>query len=89
MPGVACVGVDVAGGFQLGMQGEKMTVAGTPVVLVGDRVAPHPPAPPHTAAPTMVEGSPRFRLKGIPVCREGHRASCGHATTGRSKFRIP
>jgi len=89
MPGVACVGVDEAGGVQLGMQGASMKVAGAPVVLVGDAVAPHPPVPPHTTDPVMVQGSPTFRLNGIPVCRQGHLASCGHPTTGRPFFRIP
>ena len=89
MPGVACVGVDEAGGVQLGMQAAKFKVRGNPVVVVGDAVAPHPPFPPHNDAPVMVQGSSNFRVGGIPVCREGHLASCGHPTTGRPFFRIP
>ena len=88
MPGVACVGVDFAGGVQLGNQGAKFRVGGTPVVLVGDHVAPHGD-PPHSSSPVMVEGSSKFRVGGIPVCREGNHASCGHATTGRGNFKIP
>lgn len=89
MPGVACVGVDEAGGVQLGMQAAKFKVRGAAVVVVGDDVAPHPPFPPHTDAPVMAQGSSKFRVGGIPVCREGDLASCGHPTTGRPFFRIP
>ncbi|MDQ0510881.1 PAAR domain-containing protein [Ancylobacter amanitiformis] len=89
MPGVACVSVDVAGGVQLGMQAAKFKVRGQPVVVVGDAVAPHPPDPPHSAAPYMVEGTAKFRVSGIAVCRAGHVANCGHPTTGRPFFRIP
>lgn len=89
MPGIARVGIDVAGGVQLGMQGANFRVNGAPVVLVGDAVASHPPLPPHSASPVMAVGSPTFRLNGIPVCREGHPASCGHVTTGLNKFNIP
>lgn len=89
MPGVACVSVDMAGGVQLGMQAEKFKVRGNPVVVIGDHVASHPPTPPHVGDPVMVQGTAKFRVNGIPVCREGHLASCGHATTGRPFFRIP
>ncbi len=89
MPGVACVSVDFAGGVQLGAKASKFKVRGNPVVVIGDAVAPHPPAPPHTTNPVMAEGTAKFRVNGIPVCRAGHRASCGHPTTGRPFFRIP
>ena len=88
MPGVACVSVDVAGGQQLGLQAAKFRVRGNPVVVVGDKVAPHG-LPPHSPLPVMVQGTAKFRVSGIPVSREGHLASCGHATTGRGFFRIP
>jgi uncharacterized Zn-binding protein involved in type VI secretion len=87
MPGVACVGVDIAGGTQLGMQAAKFRVHGNPVVVIGDHVAGHG-IPPHDA-PVMAEGTAKFRVGGIPVCRAGHHASCGHATSGRPFFRIP
>ena len=89
MPGIALVGVDAAGGVQLGLQVPWFRVNGQPVAVQGDNVAPHPPAPPHSSGPVMAEGSPAFRVGGIPVCREGHLATCGHATTGRGFFRIP
>lgn len=88
MPGVACVGVDFAGGVQLGNQGAKFKVGGNAVVLVGDKVAAHG-EPPHAPPPPMIEGSSKFRVNGIPVCREGDHAACGHATTGRGNFKIP
>ena len=89
MPGIARVGVDSAGGIQLGMQGANFRVNGAPVVLVGDSVAPHPVGPPHDAAPIMAVGCPTFRLNDIPVCRAGHAANCGHPTTGLPTFNIP
>lgn len=89
MPGIARVGVDVAGGVQLGMQGANFRVNGKPVVLKGDAVAPHPIGPPHDAAPFMAVGSPTFRVNSIPVCRQGHPANCGHPTTGLGTFNIP
>lgn len=89
MPGIALVGVDMAGGVQLGLQVPWFRVNGSAAVVVGDAVAPHPPVPPHSTAPTMAEGSASFRIGGIPACREGHLATCGHATTGRGFFRIP
>jgi uncharacterized Zn-binding protein involved in type VI secretion len=89
MPGIACVSVDAAGGVQLGMQAAKFKVRGNPVVVVGDHVAPHPPAPPHSTNPVMAQGTAKFRINGIATCRAGHLASCGHATSGRSFFRIP
>ena len=89
MPGIACVGVDVAGGVQLGAQATKFKIRGAAAVVVGDHVASHPPAPPHSGSPVMAQGTTKFRINGIPTCREGHTANCGHATTGRPFFRIP
>lgn len=87
MPGIALVGVDTAGGVQLGLQVPWFRVNGHPVAVKGDSVAGHGLVP-HDS-PTMAEGSPTFRVGGIPVCRAGHLATCGHATTGKSGFRIP
>jgi uncharacterized Zn-binding protein involved in type VI secretion len=88
MPGVACVSVDSAGGVQLGAQAAKFKIRGNAVVVVGDKVAAHG-VPPHSPQPVMAQGTSTFRVNGIPVCREGHTADCGHPTTGRSFFRIP
>lgn len=87
MPGIALVGVDAAGGTQLGMQVPWFKVNGRPVVVLGDSVASHGLFP--HIAPVMVEGSSAFRAGGIPVCRAGHLASCGHSTSGRPFFKIP
>jgi hypothetical protein len=54
------------------------------VVTVGDTIEPHGE---HTA-PSMVEGESWFRVGGRATCRAEHRASCGHATTGRQWFRL-
>jgi uncharacterized Zn-binding protein involved in type VI secretion len=36
----------------------------------------------------MAEGSNWLRINGHPVCRKGHAAACGHATTGTDWIRI-
>lgn len=87
--GIAVVALDAAGGAQMGNQFAPWTVEGQTIVGVGDLVTPHAPGPPHSPAPpTMVTGSPWFSINGVPVCREGDLASCGHATTGRGWFTI-
>lgn len=89
MPGVAVQGDDAAGGPQLAGGQSKFRVRGKLVVVLGDPVTPHfPPFPPHTA-PFMVQATANFKVAGKPVCREGHTANCGHATSGRPYFNIP
>lgn len=84
MPGIAVRGLDYAGGMQLAGQQDFVTVEGELVVLKGDPVTPHaPPIPMHTA-PVMAEGCDWLTIDGIPVCREGHAANCGHTTSGRA-----
>lgn len=87
MPGIAVKTLDVAGGQQLGGGQDWFTVESQPVVVLGDPVAGHGKAP--HLAPVMAQGSDWMTIDGKPVCREGHIASCGHATSGRSWFLIP
>jgi uncharacterized Zn-binding protein involved in type VI secretion len=87
MAGIAVHGKDRAGGAQEKEVNTFFRVGGEPVVVIGDTVAPHGD-PPHSPAPKMVEGTSWFRVNGKPVCRAGHKAGCGHATTGRSWFQI-
>lgn len=88
MSGIAVRTLDSAGGVQLGGGQNFAKVEGQLVVVMGDPVTPHaPPILPHTA-PFMAQGSSWFRINGIPVCRAGHLANCGHATTGRSWARV-
>lgn len=89
MYGIAVRTKDMAGGAQLAGGQDWFTVEGEPVVLLGDPVTPHaPPILPHTA-PVMAEGSSWMSIDGIPVCRAGHAANCGHPSTGRPWFTIP
>jgi uncharacterized Zn-binding protein involved in type VI secretion len=88
MPGIAVRSLDSAGGAQLAGQQNFVTAEGELVVLRGDPVTPHAPLiPPHTA-PVMAEGCDWLTINGIPVCREGHLANCGHASTGRGWLQI-
>ncbi|MCZ8101545.1 MAG: PAAR domain-containing protein [Burkholderiales bacterium] len=88
MTGIAVKSLDFAGGAQLAGGQDFFVVEGQLAVVLGDPVTPHFPfVPPHTA-PVMAQGSGWFRINGIPVCRAGHTANCGHPTTGRSWFTI-
>jgi uncharacterized Zn-binding protein involved in type VI secretion len=84
--GIAVRSKDQAGGRQLAGGQEFVRVDGEAVVLLGDPVEGHGDTP-HDA-PVMVEAVGWVRIAGIPVCREGNRASCGHPTTGRGWFRV-
>ena len=84
MPGVARVGADTAGGAHLGGGQSWVYTDGRLDVVQGDAVASHPPcptAPAHCAA-TMVGASSWDYIDGIPICRSGDAASCGHPSTG-------
>ena len=83
MPGISLIGVHAAGGVIQGA-GHGVTVDGSPIAVVGDEVAAHPPcptAPAHCAA-TMASGSGGITIDGIPVIRAGDPASCGHTANG-------
>ena len=88
MPGIAVKALDVAGGAQLAGGQDWFSVEGQLVVLRGDPVTPHLPLVPLHTAPLMAQGSPWMSIDGVPVCRAGHLANCGHATTGRNWFLI-
>lgn len=88
MSGVAVGQKDSAGGIQLTQANTWYKIEGCSVVVIGDAVAPHAPAPPHTTSPVMVEGSDWYKVNSVGVCRAGDLASCGHATTGRSWYRV-
>jgi len=87
--GIAVKALDFAGGAQIGGHATPWTVEGQTIVCLGDPVTPHEPGPPHMPDPRMAEGSSWFTVDGIPVCREGHLATCLHATTGRAWWTLP
>lgn len=82
MPGVSRVGVDEAGGTIVGNLAPTVFVNGAPIVVKGADVTPHPFLPPHSASPVMVGCSSTVFACGIPVCRQGDEADCGHPATG-------
>jgi len=84
--GVARKTADTAGGRQLAGGQDCTSIDGLLVVLLGDPVEPHGSG--LHGDPHMVQGSPFVRVAGIPVCREGHLADCGHPTTGSDYVRI-
>lgn len=80
--GVARVSQDTAAGSQIGNGQDWVIVEGTPWIVLGDVNAPHGFFP-HVPGPdAMAEASSYVFIDGIPVCREGHCAGCGHPTTG-------
>jgi uncharacterized Zn-binding protein involved in type VI secretion len=83
MPGITVKTADQAGGAQLAGGQNFVTAGGLLVVVLGDPIEPHPMGPPHDTNPVMAEGCDWLTINGKPVCREGHKANCGHATTGR------
>lgn len=86
MQGISRVGIDSAGGLIVGALQDFVRVEGALWAVLGDPVQGHGDAP--HAAPVMAQGSPFVRINGIPVCREGHQASCGHSATGSGSMRI-
>jgi len=86
MPGIARVSLDSAGGAQMGGGQDFVRVEGALWVLLGDPVTPHGIG--LHASPVMAQGSSFVRISGIPVCRAGHLANCGHPSTGSASMRI-
>ncbi len=82
--GIARCSIDSAGGLLFSLKQDFVRLDGVLVTVVGDGVADHPPHLPNV----MAEGCSWFRINGIPVCREGHRAACGHPATGAGWARI-
>lgn len=85
MGGVSITGVNMAGGIIQPKQ-TWFQVEGNPVSIVGCEVMPHGPG--LHLKPTMAEGAGFFTIDGIPICREGHKATCGHATNGQGWFDV-
>ena len=79
---MARVGVDSAGGIILGGNNSHVFVNSSLAAVVGDTVASHGDAP--HSAPTLTTGSPTVFINGIPVCRQGDSASCGHTISSGS-----
>lgn len=86
--GASRTGDDTAGGVILPLQ-SFVRLNGNPWSQIGSPVTPHPPCPDpaiHCSA-HMITGSSHVRINGIPVCREGDLADCGHASTGQGWIR--
>jgi len=82
MPGISRNGQDVAGGVAI-EGSSNVSVNGSGVVRLGDKVASHGLAP-HSPTPPMTSSSSTIRVNSIGVCRAGDSASCGHTISGSS-----
>lgn len=80
MPGVSRVGVDSAGGTIVGVLAPTVYVNGARVTCLNASVSGHG-MPPHDA-PVMAQSSGTVYAAGIPICRQGDAATCGHPATG-------
>lgn len=87
MANVARVGRDSAEGLIIGVLAPNIKINGSPVALVGASVAGHGPLV--HESPVMASGSRIVSVNGIPLCRKGDSASCGHtATSGSPNVRV-
>jgi Uncharacterized conserved protein len=84
---VSLVGVDTAGGVITGPGKPNWTWNGRAMSVVGDGVAGHG-AGAH-AGPAIANGSPWFKIDGIPVTRATSKATCNDDASGSADMYIP
>ncbi|MEP3246257.1 MAG: hypothetical protein ABJN40_05580 [Sneathiella sp.] len=84
--GVAVDALDSAGGAQISQANPWYRLDGKNIVVIGDGVAGHGDG--EHGGPVMAEGESWYKVNGIAVSRAGHLATCGHATSGRSWYRL-
>lgn len=82
MRGAARQSVDTAAGSQIGVNQSFVFLEGHLWMVVGDVNAAHGIFPHIPGPDAMVGHSAICRISGIPVCRAGDAAGCGHPTTG-------
>ena len=80
MPGISRVGVDTAEGTIVGNLAPTVLVNGSPAAVKGAEVSGHGRG--SHRSPVMDGSSSTVYANGIPICREGDAASCGHPATG-------
>ena len=80
MSGVSRVNLDTAGGLINGALVSTVNVNSKPIAVKGATIVAHGSGP--HAAPVMVGSSSTVYAGGIPICRAGDAASCGHTATG-------
>lgn len=82
MPGIARIELDSAGGFIIGNLAPTVFINGSPVAVRGATVQGHGLG---THASPVLDGSSLVVFaNGIPICRVGDLASCGHPISSGS-----
>jgi uncharacterized Zn-binding protein involved in type VI secretion len=82
MPGIARVNQDSAGGLITGNLAPTVFVNGQPIAVKSAAVQPHGLG---SHAGSVLDGSSFVVFaNGIPICRVGDLASCGHAISSGS-----
>lgn len=82
MPAIARVNQDSAGGLITGNLAPTVFINGSPIAVKGATVQGHGLG--SHAGPVLDGSSYVVFANGIPICRVGDLASCGHAITGGS-----
>lgn len=80
--GVSRVALDTAGGLITGNLAPTVFVNGKNVAVMGAAITDHGTGA-HNA-PTMSGHSATVFANGLPICRSGDAATCGHAASGSS-----
>jgi uncharacterized Zn-binding protein involved in type VI secretion len=82
MPGIARATQDLAGGTITGVLAPTVFVNGKPIAVKGATVDPHGTG---SHASSVLDGSSLVVFaNGIPICRVGDLASCGHPISSGS-----
>lgn len=80
MAGIARVNIDRAGGRILLGGNSSVFANGAPIAVLKCPVAGH--GDDEHSNPKMIQASGKVFASGIPVCRQGDAASCGHRASG-------
>lgn len=64
----------------------KVFIGGQLAAVIGSTVSPHLPCPiePSHCAATVIQGSSKVFIQGMPMVRSGDADSCGHTRIGGS-----
>jgi uncharacterized Zn-binding protein involved in type VI secretion len=80
MPGISRVNADSAGGTIIGNLAPTIQVNNSPIAVKGASIVGHGRGT--HRSPVMVGASSTVFANGIPVCRSGDSANCGHTASG-------
>lgn len=65
----------------------RCIIGAFPVAVGGTRITPHGNSP-HSPVPFLIPSQFRVLARGIPLCRAGDIASCGHVALPGPNFTV-